>query len=141
MTDQCGSPGVRRKLQALALDRIPADHPQVVSFHETVFMPNAAVAARASQPEPDRVMPYTLAFLHDPVPSIPSAGDERRDGARPADRQEHFGTEDAALRRAAELLPGPDWMDLRLYGPDGRRLFDQAALAARLGKAGEAADD
>ena len=79
-------------------------------------------------------MPFTLAYLDSPVPSIPTRpGPEGRERARPADRQEHFGTREAALRRAAFLLPGPDWLELRLYGPDGRRLADQAQLAADLG--------
>ncbi|MCQ8241195.1 hypothetical protein [Rhizosaccharibacter radicis] len=76
-------------------------------------------------------MPFTLAFLQDPMPVvIPDAG---RAATRPTDIREHFGTEEAALRRAAELLPAPSWFDLRLYGPDGRRLFDQHALLQRFG--------
>lgn len=75
-------------------------------------------------------MAYTLAYLASPVPVIPEVTGVRT--PRGPDRREHFGTEMAALRRAAELLPGADWLDLRLYGPDGRLLADQDALAARL---------
>jgi len=79
-------------------------------------------------------MPFTLAYLDSPVPAIPDhVRQEHGHAARPQDRREHFGTEDAALRRAAEMLPGPDWLDLRLYGPDGRRIAEQVELAARLG--------
>jgi hypothetical protein len=74
-------------------------------------------------------MPYTLAFQGSQVPAIP---DHPGRQARPADRQEHFGTEALALRRAADLLPGPVWLDLRLYGPDGSRLATQEQLLARL---------
>lgn len=86
-------------------------------------------------------MPFTLIFCDSPVPSIPPT--PGLDGAvppamsrvQPEGRQEHFGTEDAALKRAAALLPGPAWLDLRLFGPDGRQLAGQAQLAARLGVA------
>jgi hypothetical protein len=74
---------------------------------------------------------YTLAYLVSRVPNIP--GHEQLATARPPDRHEHFGTEQAALRRAAELLPAADWLDMRLYGPDGRLLAAQETLAARLG--------
>lgn len=74
-------------------------------------------------------MPFTLAFQASPVPAIPTHPGQQ---ARPADRHEHFGTEALALRRAADLLPGPDWLDLRLYGPDGIRLATQAQLLSRL---------
>lgn len=78
-------------------------------------------------------MPFTLAYLDSSVPTIPSRpGADGIWHARPVDRLEHFGTEHAAMKRVADLLPGPDWLDLRLYGPDGRRLADQAQLAARL---------
>ena len=73
-------------------------------------------------------MAYTLAYLTSPVPGIPDPDG----GARPRDRQEHFGTEEAALRRASELLPPADWLDLRLYGPDGRLLATQEALVSHL---------
>ncbi|WP_419730253.1 hypothetical protein [Lichenicola sp.] len=77
-------------------------------------------------------MPFTLAYLDSPVPGIPlPPGQEWAIRGRPVDRQEHFGTEQAALKRAAELLPAPAWRDLRLFGPDGRRLASQAELTAR----------
>ena len=82
-------------------------------------------------------MAYTLAWLVSRVPSIPgrastgSAGGTR-EGGLPPHRREHFGTEEAALRRARELLPAAEWIDLRLFGPDGRLLADQHALAAKL---------
>ncbi len=75
-------------------------------------------------------MPFTLAYLDSPVPGIPD-GPGRAN--RPPDRQEHFGTEEAARRRAASLLPGPAWLDLRLYGPDGRLIAGPERLAAELG--------
>jgi hypothetical protein len=85
-------------------------------------------------------MPYILAFCDEPVPSIPQppvaeagSGAAWR-AARTPDRREHFGTEEAALRRAVELLPAPPWRQLRLYGPDGVRIADQAALEMRLGQ-------
>ena len=86
-------------------------------------------------------MAYTLAYLTSPVPNIPDPvgkpGQIEKAGqthhARPADRREHFGSEDAALRRARELFPAADWLELRLYGPDGRLLANQAAIAERLG--------
>ncbi len=82
-------------------------------------------------------MAYTLAYLTSSVPGIPDpAGKSGRlvpAHARPPDRREHFGTEEAAMRRACELLPGSVWLDLRLYGPDGRLLATQDALAERLG--------
>ena len=78
-------------------------------------------------------MPYTLAYLDSPVPGIPlPPGEDWARRGRRADRQEHFGTEQAALRRAAELLPGPAWRDLRLFGPDGRRIASQTELPTRL---------
>ena len=82
-------------------------------------------------------MAYTLAYLTSPVPNIPNK--DRRGGeggtprARPPDRHEHFGTEEAALRRARDLFPAADWLELRLYGPDGRLLATQTAIARRLG--------
>ena len=86
-------------------------------------------------------MPFTLAYLDSPVPGIPlPPGQDWVTRGRPADRQEHFGSEQAALKRAAELLPAPAWRDLRLFGPDGRRLFDQTELTAQLGVAGPPAN-
>ncbi len=75
-------------------------------------------------------MPFILAYLESPVPVIPPPP-----GTRPAsrERQEYFGTEEAALRRAAALLPAPAWLDLRLYGPGGAKLAGQAELAQRVG--------
>ena len=81
-------------------------------------------------------MPFTLAYLDSraPIPAIPAGpGAAQAVPGRPADRQEHFGTEEAALRRAAALLPGPHWLDLRLYGPDGRWIAGQEQLSAILG--------
>ncbi len=75
-------------------------------------------------------MPYTLAYVASPVPPIPAPEGVRT--PRGPDRREHFGTEDAALRRAAEMLPGADWLDLRLYGPDGRLMADHATLLLRI---------
>ncbi len=85
-------------------------------------------------------MPYTLAFRNEPVPGIPPppAGtlDQRR---RPVDlqpdRHEHFGTREAALGRVAEMLPAPSWLNLRLFGPDGRHIAGQAALQHLVAKA------
>ena len=77
-------------------------------------------------------MAFTLAYLASPVPLIPDP--DRPPPPRPPDRREHFGSEEAALRRASELLPGTDWLDLRLYGPDGRQLAAQGELAERLGR-------
>ena len=74
-------------------------------------------------------MAYTLAYVASPVPPIPP-----REGIRTPrgpDRREHFGTEDAALRRAAEMLPGAEWLDLRLYGPDGRLMADHPTLLSQ----------
>ncbi len=79
-------------------------------------------------------MPFTLAYLDSPVPGIPAEPGSNR-AARPPDHREHFGTEDAARRRAAVLLPGPAWLDLRLYGPDGRLIAGPERLAAELGAA------
>ena len=85
-------------------------------------------------------MAYTLAYLTSPVPGIPdrdasgssnSVASSHR--SRPPDRREHFGTEQSALRRARELFPASEWLDLRLYGPDGRLLADQSTIAAKLG--------
>jgi hypothetical protein len=86
-------------------------------------------------------MAFTLAYLSSPVPEIPDPvakpGQLEKAGLahppRPPDSREHFGTEAAAMRRAGEMLPASDWLDLRLYGPDGRLLATQSALAARLG--------
>ena len=83
-------------------------------------------------------MSYILAFRDEPVPPIPEpprAEDEapaEGHAHRAPDRREHFGTEAAALRRAAELLPAPAWRQVRLYGPDGARIADQQALEALL---------
>lgn len=89
-------------------------------------------------------MPFTLAFQEAPqgskvpgIPDQPGVGSGRP--PRQADRQEHFGTEALALRRASDLLPGPDWLDLRLYGPDGRRIATQPELLQRLGLADQRA--
>ena len=75
-------------------------------------------------------MPFILAYLDSPVPVIPPPS-----GARAAsrERREYFGTEEAALRRVATLLPAPSWFDLRLYGPGGAKLAGQAELAQRVG--------
>ena len=89
-------------------------------------------------------MPYTLAFRTKPVPAIPPAPA----GAGPArfrpidmarDQHEHFGTREAALLRVVELLPAPQWRNLRLFGPDGRHIADQAALPGLVAEAGIAA--
>lgn len=97
----------------------------------------------------DRPISYILAFCDEPLLSIPqvpapqvpahevpahevSAAGQGH-GARAPDRQEYFGTEEAALRRIRELLPAPAWRQLRLYGPDGARIADQAGLEQRLG--------
>ncbi len=86
-------------------------------------------------------MTYILAFCDEPVPLIPrvpgseAAADAAPGAPQPArapDRREHFGTEEAALRRVVELLPAPAWRQLRLYGPDGVRIADQEALETRL---------
>ncbi len=85
-------------------------------------------------------MPYILAFCDEPVPSIPRPPAEGTavpggsHAARAPGRREHFGTEEAALRRVVELLPAPTWRQLRLYGPDGVRIADQDELEARLGQ-------
>lgn len=78
-------------------------------------------------------MPYTLAFRSEPVPGIPppptAEGDaRRRPGDLQPDRHEHFGTREAALGRAVEMLPAPAWLNLRLFGPDGRHIANQASL-------------
>ena len=78
-------------------------------------------------------MAYTLAYLASPVPSIPDPARGRQHHPRPPDRREHFGTEAAALMRAREMFPAAGWLQLRLYGPDGRLLADQSAIADRLG--------
>ena len=77
-------------------------------------------------------MAYTLAYLLSPVPTIPDPAGATHQPRLP-DRREHFGTEEAALRRARELLPASPWLDLRLYGPDGRLIATQSTLAERLG--------
>ena len=83
-------------------------------------------------------MSYVVAFRDEPVPAIPEPPVDdgvpaQGGGADPApDRREHFGTEQAALRRAAELLPAPAWRHVRLYGPDGSRIADQERLEALL---------
>ncbi|MBB3173203.1 hypothetical protein FHR90_001021 [Endobacter medicaginis] len=75
-------------------------------------------------------MVYTLAFVDSPVPSIPPRGAARPPA--PSDRREHFGTPEAALRRAAAMMPVPAWRRLRLFGPDGALIADHAAILARL---------
>lgn len=77
-------------------------------------------------------MAYTLAYLTSPVPTIPDPARSPHQPRGP-DRREHFGTEEAALRRARELLPASPWLELRLYGPDGRMIAAQPAIAERLG--------
>ena len=85
-------------------------------------------------------MSYILAFRDEPVPAIPEppveGGAQPAGGGRMPDHREHFGTREAALRRAAELLPAPAWRRLRLYGPDGARIADQDGLQAELAGAG-----
>ncbi|NVN29951.1 hypothetical protein HUK83_06330, partial [Endobacter medicaginis] len=39
---------------------------------------------------------------------------------------------EAALRRAAAMMPVPAWRRLRLFGPDGALIADHAAILARL---------
>ena len=86
-------------------------------------------------------MAYTLAYLTSPVPGIPDPSGrpgqldtaQPANHARPPDRREHFGTEDAAYARARTLFPAADWLDLRLYGPDGRLLATQGEIAKRIG--------
>lgn len=105
-------------------------------------------------------MAFTLAYLVSRVPQIPRQASPTQTAAReagtregvtreaggretggreagsrglPPDRREHFGTEEAALRRVRELLPAAEWIDLRLFGPDGRMIAGQHALEARLG--------
>ena len=75
-------------------------------------------------------MVYTLAFVESPVPAIPPRGTAKAPAS--ADRREHFGTQEAALRRAAAMLPAPAWRRLRLFGPDGALIADQAAITLRL---------
>jgi len=86
-------------------------------------------------------MTYILAFCDEPVPLIPhpptsGSGSTIPGFARAPNRREHFGTEEAALRRVVELLPAPAWRQMRLYGPDGVRIADQAALEMRFGRPG-----
>ena len=85
-------------------------------------------------------MAYTLSYRVSRVPSIPAQAPLARADARSpgADRQEHFGTEEAALRRVGELLPAADWIGLRLFGPDGRLIAGQEQLQARIAHAGRA---
>ena len=85
-------------------------------------------------------MAYTLAWATSPVPTIPDPAGATHQPRLP-DRREHFGTEEAALRRARELLPGSSWLDLRLYGPDGRLIATQGAIAARAGVDNPGLDD
>ena len=82
-------------------------------------------------------MAFTLSYRVSRVPPIPAqAHPARADGrSAVADRQEHFGTEEAALRRVGELLPAAEWIGLRLFGPDGRLLAGQEQLQARLAHA------
>ncbi len=87
-----------------------------------------------------KAMPFTLAFRTEPVPGIPPppaepAQPRRRPVDLPQDRHEHFGTGEAALTRVLELLPAPQWLNLRLFGPDGRQIADQAALARMVAEA------
>ena len=77
-------------------------------------------------------MAFTLAYLTSAVPSIPDPAGAAHQPRVP-DRREHFGSEESALRRAREMLPARAWLDLRLYGPDGRLLATQAQIASRLG--------
>ena len=84
-------------------------------------------------------MAYTLAYVLSRVPQIPqraALAPPATRGASP-DRHEHFGTEEAALRRVRELLPAASWIDLRLFGPDGRLIAGQHALEARVGASGQ----
>ena len=73
-------------------------------------------------------MAFTLAFPDTSVPPIPDPAGR----TRAPDRHEHFGTEEAALARAAVLIAGNEWFDLRLYGPDGRQIADRHGLRDRL---------
>lgn len=73
-------------------------------------------------------MAFTLAFPDNAVPPIP----DHSGRPRIPDRHEHFGTEEAALARAAVLIGGDQWFDLRLYGPDGRQIADRHGLRDRI---------
>ena len=87
-------------------------------------------------------MAFTLAYVVSRVPQIPQHGGAAQSGRRGLlpDRREHFGTEEAAFRRVRELLPAAEWIDLRLFGPDGRLIAGQHALEARLGLNSTSAD-
>ena len=82
-------------------------------------------------------MAYTLSYRVSRVPSIPTQAHPTRAGERDstADRREHFGTEEAALRRVRELLPAAEWIGLSLFGPDGRMIAGQEQLEARVAHA------
>lgn len=76
-------------------------------------------------------MAYTLAYLRDSVPKVPAPGEDAT-LARP-DVNEHFGSEDSALDRAAGLFAAGGIARMRLYGPDGHLIADAEALLDRLG--------
>ncbi len=90
-------------------------------------------------------MAFTLVYVVSRVPQIPQHSGSAQAGSAqagvahagprglPPDRREHFGTEEAALRRVRELLPAAEWIDLCLFGPDGRLIAGQHALETRLG--------